>query len=341
MGNSQPLNNPAANPVPTQNRDVYATRIGDDFDDVLDIPRQAPQSFPPVNEPAAAFEDVFAMPNYDSPTNFEFPPQEKKPTAPIEGFPTGSGRQRSTQDYAAAPEPELMGWPVLPENSEEDQEPVGTYTTNRGAMLARVGLVVVVFGLLGSLAYYVLFNKIGNRQESFPEKPTAPANSGVAAPAQNLPPVTDSNPGSKPPETKVQPNNPSAQNTTQNATTNTSQSSKPTETSRPVPVPPIEGSQGRSQSPRPVTQAGLPPTPQGGNLTIQVGSFSDQAQASERVSRLESLGAKARVVKADVSGKTWYRVRVGGFKSREEAASYANKLKAQGAVQDFIITPDK
>ncbi|HMY76601.1 MAG TPA: SPOR domain-containing protein, partial [Blastocatellia bacterium] len=130
-------------------------------------------------------------------------------------------------------------------------------------------------------------------------------------------------------------------NTTQNATTNTSQSSKPTETSRPVPVPPIEGSQGRSQSPRPVTQAGLPPTPQGGNLTIQVGSFSDQAQASERVSRLESLGAKARVVKADVSGKTWYRVRVGGFKSREEAASYANKLKAQGAVQDFIITPDK
>lgn len=53
VGNSQPLNNPAGNPAPAPSRDVYATRIGDDFDDVLDIPRQAPQSFPPVNEPTA------------------------------------------------------------------------------------------------------------------------------------------------------------------------------------------------------------------------------------------------------------------------------------------------
>ncbi len=334
VGNSQPLNNPAANPLPTQSRDVYATRIGDDFDDVLDIPRQAPQSFPPVNEPAAAFEDVFAMPSYDSPTNFEFPPQEKKPTAPIEGFPTGSGRQRSTQDYAAAPEPELMGWPVLPENSEEDQEPVGAYTTNRGAMLARVGLIVVVFGLLGSLAYYVLFNKIGSRQESFPEKPTAPANSGAAAPAQTLPPVNDANPGSKPSETK-----PPEVNSSNQVTANTSQSSKSQDTGKPVPLSPtIAGPQGSSKPPKSVSEPGLPATPQGGNLTIQVGSFSDQAQASERVSRLESLGAKARVVKADVSGRTWYRVQVGGFKSREEATGYANKLKSLGAVQDFIVT---
>lgn len=333
VGNSQPLNNPAGNPAPAPSRDVYATRIGDDFDDVLDIPRQAPQSFPPVNEPAAAFEDVFAMPNYDAPTNFDFPPTEKKPTAPIEGFPTGSGRQRSTQDYGASAEPELMGWPVLPENSEEDQEPVAGYTSNRGALLARVGLIVVVFGLLSFLAYYVLVNKIGSRQEAFPDKETSAGNAGTAVPAATLPPVTDSNPGNKPPEAK-----PPATDSSNQPTANASQGSKPQDSAKQVPLPPITGPNGNSQSPKPVSQTGVLPAPQGGNLTLQVGSYNDQAQASERVSRLESLGAKARVVRADVGGKTWYRVQVGGFKSREEAVGYANKLKGQGAVQDFIVT---
>lgn len=226
-----------------------------------------------------------------------------------------------------------MGWPVLPENSEEDQEPVAGYTSNRGALLARVGLIVVVFGLLSFLAYYVLVNKIGSRQEAFPDKETSAGNAGTAVPAATLPPVTDSNPGNKPPEAK-----PPATDSSNQPTANASQGSKPQDSAKQVPLPPITGPNGNSQSPKPVSQTGVLPAPQGGNLTLQVGSYNDQAQASERVTRLESLGAKARVVKADVSGKTWYRVQVGGFKSREEAVGYANKLKGQGAVQDFIVT---
>ena len=75
-----------------------------------------------------------------------------------------------------------------------------------------------------------------------------------------------------------------------------------------------------------------------GNLTTQVASFNDQAQANDRVARLHQAKVDARIVQAEVGGKTWYRVQIGGFKSREEASKYANQLKAQGAVQDFIIT---
>src|SRR5262245_57404821 len=41
--------------------DVYATRIGDDFDDVLDVPIQPQSGYQMVDEtqPAAVFEDVY------------------------------------------------------------------------------------------------------------------------------------------------------------------------------------------------------------------------------------------------------------------------------------------
>jgi cell division septation protein DedD len=337
VGNSQPLNNPVSNPAANPSRDVYATRVGDDFDDVLDIPRQPQPGFSPANEPASAFEDVFAMPSYDAPANYEFPPQERKPTAPIEGFPTGSGRQRSTQDYGATPEPEFMGWPVLPENSEDDQEQIGGFSANRGALLARVALIVVVFGLLSFLAYYFLFDKIGNRQKGHPDTASSENSASGTTAAPTYPPAKDPSTEPKPPEVKPSvavSSNPAAPN---QAAANTSQPQTQPDSAKQITIPPI-GKTGPSQSPKPVPPATVPATPKQGSLTIQVASFSDQAQANDRVSRLQSLGAEARVVKADVSGKTWYRVQVGGYKTRDEALSQANKLKSQGAVQDFIIT---
>lgn len=341
VGNSQPLNNPSNNPTANPSRDVYATRVGDDFDDVLDIPRQPQPGFPPPNDSAAAFEDVFAMPSYDAPANFDFPAQERKPTAPIEGFPTGSGRQRSTQDYGATAEPEFMGWPVLPENAEDDQEQIGSFSSNRGALLARVALIVFVFGLLSFLAYYFLFDKIGNRQKGHPGGVPNESSANSTSAAPTYPPATVPSTEPKPQEVKQTAPDTSKSVVPNQTAANASQPAKPADNAKPVSIPPITapiGKSGPSESPKPVQSAAVPATPKQGSLTIQVASFGDQAQANERVTRLQSLGAQARVVKADISGKTWYRVQVGGFKSREEATSYANKLKGQGAVQDFIIT---
>ena len=144
-GNSGPLNGQSAG----QNRDVYATRIGDDFDDVLDIPRPAQNDYGTRVDSSQAFEDVFSPTQaYDANANYDFPSYEKNPTAPVGGMQTDTSRQRVTQDYSAPAEPEFMGWPVLPENSIEDEESLGGFASNKGSVFARVGLIVLAFGVL-------------------------------------------------------------------------------------------------------------------------------------------------------------------------------------------------
>lgn len=331
VGNSQPLSPPPATP----NRDVYATRIGDDFDDVLDIPRQTQ----PGNEPTTKFEDVFAMPNYEAPTpSYDLKAQEKKPpTAPIEGFPSGSTRQRSTQDYEEAPEPEFMGWPVLPENGDYEQDQANGFSANRGALLLRIAVLVLVFGLLSALAYYLLADKISKRQNGFNDRiaengqSTAPTYPPATVPSPDASPLSSKSSTTTSPQETAKPQD-------------QPQSSQPAaaqkDNSKPVEIVPMTGKSGHSSPPKSAPQAEAPTTPPSqGNLTIQVASFNDQGQANERVSWFRSKGVEARSVRVDIPGKgTWHRVQIGGFKSREEAGNYASQLKSKGILQDFIIT---
>ncbi|MBL8186834.1 MAG: SPOR domain-containing protein [Acidobacteria bacterium] len=336
VGNSQPLNNPLPNPPANAGRDVYATRIGDDFDDVLDIPRQtqptyqAGQMNQPSNEPTTAFEDVFAMPNYDSPPSYDLPPQpERKPTAPMEGFPTGPNRQRATQDYDESPEPEFMGWPVLPENADYEPDQSGTMASNRGALLIRIGLGVLVFGLLSVAAYFLLGDKIAKRQAEFNDR-VASGNTETSA-SSTYPPATVPSIESKPPAASpsTEPVKPQ------------DQAPAVSNNAKPIEIQPATGKTGHSPSPKPApqTEQSVAATPNNGSLTIQVASFNDQAQANERVNSLRSKGVEARAVRVEIPNKgTWYRVQIGGFKSREEASGYANQLRSKGILQDFIIT---
>jgi cell division septation protein DedD len=69
----------------------------------------------------------------------------------------------------------------------------------------------------------------------------------------------------------------------------------------------------------------LPATP---SYTLQVASFQDTARAREFVSTLESKGYDAYQVSADVEGKgVYYRVRVGHFRDKHEAAEHVARLK--------------
>lgn len=336
VGNSQPLNNPLPNPPANAGRDVYATRIGDDFDDVLDIPRQtqptyqAGQMNQPNNEPTTAFEDVFAMPNYDSPQSYDSPPQpERKPTAPMEGFPTGPNRQRATQDYDESPEPEFMGWPVLPENADYEPDQTGTMTSNRGALLIRIGLGVLVFGLLSVAAYFLLGDKIAKRQAEFNDRVTSGNTETVAGstyPPATLPSIESKPPAASPSTEPAKPQD---------------QAPAVSNNAKPIEIQPATGKTGHSASPKPAPQAeqSVATAPNNGSLTIQVASFNDQAQANDRVNSLRSKGVEARAVRVEIPSKgTWYRVQIGGFKSREEASGYANQLRSKGVLQDFIIT---
>src|SRR5262249_50105128 len=112
-------------------------------------------------ESVPMFEDVFSGQNQDQQSVYDFAPYEKTSTTPIESFRTNSARQRETQDYTEPVEQEFMGWPVLPENSMDDEEGTGT---GRGGLFLRVGIIVAVFGVLCVLAYYFLGDFIAKRK---------------------------------------------------------------------------------------------------------------------------------------------------------------------------------
>ncbi|MGD8380489.1 MAG: SPOR domain-containing protein [Gammaproteobacteria bacterium] len=68
------------------------------------------------------------------------------------------------------------------------------------------------------------------------------------------------------------------------------------------------------------------PTPDGA-WTVQVGSFSAQSNADKLVARLKDKSYPAYVSRYRSKGRTLYRVRVGGFDSRDAASALAKRLK--------------
>lgn len=76
---------------------------------------------------------------------------------------------------------------------------------------------------------------------------------------------------------------------------------------------------GVRQEPRPKSDGGF---------TLQVASYRDRSDAEELAQRLARKGYQAFVAEAEIPGKgKWYRVRVGRFGTRKEAASFGESLK--------------
>ena len=72
----------------------------------------------------------------------------------------------------------------------------------------------------------------------------------------------------------------------------------------------------------------FPDTDQDGKYTVQLGSFQSIDSAYTLEKKLQSKGYPCFVIKAAIPKKgTWYRVRVGTFKTREKAVAYAKQLK--------------
>lgn len=63
------------------------------------------------------------------------------------------------------------------------------------------------------------------------------------------------------------------------------------------------------------------------SFSIQVGAFNSHALAKDYSSRFSRAGYAISISQAEVKGKTWYRVRVGNFKTKEEAQKEKSKLE--------------
>jgi rare lipoprotein A len=67
-----------------------------------------------------------------------------------------------------------------------------------------------------------------------------------------------------------------------------------------------------------------------GPFTIQVGSFRNPSNAEHLRQGLKLGYSNVRIVRARVNGERFYRVRVGKFKTRKQAYSYAKGLAEEG-----------
>ncbi|HKG15164.1 MAG TPA: SPOR domain-containing protein [Pyrinomonadaceae bacterium] len=91
------------------------------------------------------------------------------------------------------------------------------------------------------------------------------------------------------------------------------------------------------QKKEPVRHA-TPASDANGKFTVQVGSFSVESQANERISSLRAAGFGARSTAVQIPGRgTWYRVQVGRFRERETAAKAAAQLREKGAAAGSMV----
>lgn len=63
--------------------------------------------------------------------------------------------------------------------------------------------------------------------------------------------------------------------------------------------------------------------------TVQVNAFPQERDATRLAKRLKDKGYDAYVTSSEIKGRTWYRVRVGRFTTRNEAKSLQEELKTK------------
>lgn len=73
------------------------------------------------------------------------------------------------------------------------------------------------------------------------------------------------------------------------------------------------------------------------DYTVQVASYPNLNDAESMSESLVKKGFPAFPIKVSINGQDWYRVSVGSFKTKKEAADYQVSLKKQGVVKDAVV----
>lgn len=75
-------------------------------------------------------------------------------------------------------------------------------------------------------------------------------------------------------------------------------------------------------------------------FTVQLAALEDRGKAESTIQQLKGRGFDAYFHEVKVKGKTYYRVRCGKFKTREDAALLAKKLTDQVGMNGFVTKID-
>jgi DedD protein len=103
-----------------------------------------------------------------------------------------------------------------------------------------------------------------------------------------------------------------------------------------LPPPPGKGAPAAAQ-PAPPVAAAAASVPAASPWTVQVGAFKNRRQAEETRQQLAAAGLDAYVAgQAVQDGQPRFRVRVGTYRTREEAALAAERIRAQRSLTAFV-----
>jgi cell division protein FtsN len=75
-----------------------------------------------------------------------------------------------------------------------------------------------------------------------------------------------------------------------------------------------------------------------GKFTLQIGSYPAFEEARDQADSLEALGLKPYMRKAEVRGKSWYRLYVGGFDAKEAAEKVGSRYVSQHMIDAYIVS---
>ena len=79
-------------------------------------------------------------------------------------------------------------------------------------------------------------------------------------------------------------------------------------------------------------------SPTNARYSVQIGSYPEMAEASNLVDRWKAKGYPAFMMIADIPDRgRWYRVRLGGFESRDDATHYMRELKSRENVDALVV----
>ncbi|MCP4579614.1 MAG: hypothetical protein GY846_25360 [Deltaproteobacteria bacterium] len=79
----------------------------------------------------------------------------------------------------------------------------------------------------------------------------------------------------------------------------------------------------------------------GQQYVLQIGSFKAKAKAVTLVDRLTDRGYPTFFSRADISGKAYYRVKCGPFKSESKADEYKRVLAKKEGIHGFVTRAEK
>ncbi len=109
--------------------------------------------------------------------------------------------------------------------------------------------------------------------------------------------------------------------------------------SKPVPKESATPKTPVSKSPAETKKA--PAGPAGGLYYVQIAAFTERAQAQALADKYKKQGYTPVIDPRETSTKTWYRVRLGGYATRDRAVDLLGKLNAAaGKKTDFQIVHD-